>query len=57
MKEREWIWDQMAWVRPSVVGYVWIWLGCRCVMYRLDHSKRDLTDMNARGKIMSPRMH
>ena len=24
-------------------------------MYRLDHSRRDLTDMNACGKITSPR--
>ena len=54
--EREWMWDQMAWVHSSIVVYVWIWLGCRCVMHRLDHSKRDLTDMNAHGKIMSPRM-
>ncbi len=25
-------------------------------MYRLDHWKRDLTDMNTSGKITSPRM-
>ena len=52
MKKREWMWDHLAWWCMCRFG-----LGYRCVIYMLDYSKRDLTCMNARGKIPSPRMH
>ena len=49
-----WLWVVIhgyRWLYMVMGGYTWLWM----VMYRLGHSKSDLTDIDTRGKITSPR--